>query len=206
VPESQWHTLAAVANAVCWGVVIAVWVAGAIYNERRAPRVRKRAARIVPWAFVVVLVLALLANAVPRADWRALTVHSGWLRAPGLAVLVFSTVFTLWARAVLGTMWTGRPALKEDHALRTDGPYAITRHPIYTGLIGMLLGTTLLAGLGSSLILLAIVTAGLELKIRTEERLLLEAFPGSYEQYRQRVPRLVPGIRLPGRSRPRSSR
>ena len=45
-------------------------------------------------------------------------------------------------------MWSAAPAVKEGHQLRTSGPYAITRHPIYTGLLGMLLGTLLAAGAG----------------------------------------------------------
>ena len=57
----------------------------------------------------------------------------------GLVILLGSTVFTLWARFALGTMWTLDARLKEGHALRTDGPYRITRHPIYTGILGMLL-------------------------------------------------------------------
>jgi protein-S-isoprenylcysteine O-methyltransferase Ste14 len=55
-------------------------------------------------------------------------------------------VFTLWARFSLGTMWSVAPKVKGDHQLRTHGPYAVTRHPIYTGLLGMMLGATLLAG------------------------------------------------------------
>jgi protein-S-isoprenylcysteine O-methyltransferase Ste14 len=43
-------------------------------------------------------------------------------------------------------MWSAAPAVKEGHQLRTTGPYAVTRHPIYTGIPGMMLGSGLLAG------------------------------------------------------------
>lgn len=159
---------------------------------------RKRAARVFPWAFVFVLVLFLL-RGIPQADWRSLTVRSGWSYAPGLAILLVSTAFTLWARVALETIWTFSPVLEADHALRTDGPHAITRHPIYTGMLGMLVGTTLLAGLGRWLVVLVLAAVFIEGKIRAEERSPVEAFPGRYEQYRQRVPRLVPGaLRLRG--------
>ena len=49
------------------------------------------------------------------------------------------------ARTVVERRPAGGDGLR---GLRTDGPYAITRHPIYTGLLGMLLGTALLGGLG----------------------------------------------------------
>ena len=72
-----------------------------------------------------------------------------WVLLLGLAVLVASTVFTLCARLSLGVMWSAMPRLQGDHRLRTDGPYAVTRHSIYTGGLGMLAGITLLAGSAS---------------------------------------------------------
>jgi protein-S-isoprenylcysteine O-methyltransferase Ste14 len=113
----------------------------------------------------------------------------------GFAVLVISTAFTLWARAALGTMWTASAVVKDDHALRTDGPYGITRHPIYTGLLGMLAGTAAIEGLGrwAAFFGLGVLLAGL--KIRTEERLLDRTLGDAYAQYRHRVPQLVPGLR-----------
>ena len=35
-----------------------------------------------------------------------------------------------------------------------------------------------------------------ELRIRSEELLLSQAFPGAYDDYRRRVPQLIPGLRL----------
>jgi protein-S-isoprenylcysteine O-methyltransferase Ste14 len=87
--------------------------------------------------------------------------------------------------------------LRTDHELRTDGgPYAITRHPIYTGLLGMLLGTVLLNGLGDSLAFLVLGAVFLVARIPIEERLMSMAFPDEYAGYRERVPRLVPGLHL----------
>jgi protein-S-isoprenylcysteine O-methyltransferase Ste14 len=122
------------------------------------------------------------------------------LTVVALAILVAATAFTLWARFALGTMWSGAPAVKEGHRLRTDGPYAITRHPIYTGMLGMVLGGVLLAGLGRWVLIFPVILVLLEVKIHTEEELMLAAFPDDYPRYRQRVPQLVPGLRL-GRHR-----
>ena len=71
----------------------------------------------------------------------------------------------------------------------------MTRHPIYTGFLGMIIGTMLLAG-GHELV--AIVVVGLvlfEVKIHQEERLMIATFPDEYAAYRRRVPQIVPGIR-----------
>jgi protein-S-isoprenylcysteine O-methyltransferase Ste14 len=109
--------------------------------------------------------------------------------------MAVSTAFTLWARAALGTMWTSVAVVKDDHVLRADGPYGITRHPIYTGLLGMLAGTAAIEGLGRwvAFFVLGALLAGL--KIRAEERLLDRTLGEAYDQYRHRVPQLVPGLR-----------
>jgi protein-S-isoprenylcysteine O-methyltransferase Ste14 len=196
VTSSGVHELVVVAVAICWGVVGVVWIAGAVYNASRGPRARTRAAAVtrVP-ILIVVLTAWLLFRLVPGTDWHSLTVETLWVRVPGLVILACSTVFTLWARAALGTMWSGSPTVKAGHRLRTDGPYAVTRHPIYTGLLGMLLGTALLAGLGHWLVIFPLAVLFAELRIRTEEQLMLATFPENYPGYRRRVPQLVPRLR-----------
>ena len=190
------HRLVVVGVAVCWGAVAAVWIAGAVYNVSRGPRARTRAAAVTRLPILIVVLAAwLLFRLVPGPDWHSLTVETLWVRVPGLAILVGSTAFTLWARAALGTMWSGSPTVKAGHRLRTDGPYAVTRHPIYTGLLGMLLGTALLVGLGHWLAIFPLAVLFAELRIRTEEQLMLETFPEAYPSYRRRVPQLVPGLR-----------
>jgi protein-S-isoprenylcysteine O-methyltransferase Ste14 len=140
-------------------------------------------------------------RAVPDTDWQALTVQAPWVRVLGLAILFGCTVFTLWARLVLGTMWSSDPIVKQGHELRTDGPYGITRHPIYTGMLGMLLGTVLLAGVGQQILILPIGLVLFEIKISIEEPLMSATFPKEYRRYRQQVPQLIPSPRRIGRRR-----
>jgi protein-S-isoprenylcysteine O-methyltransferase Ste14 len=129
-----------------------------------------------------------------RSHFDGLAVGALWVRVLGLAVLVASTVFTLWARFSLGTMWSNAPRVKDDHQLRTRGPYAVTRHPIYTGLLGMLLGATLLSGIGQWIVLFPVGLIVFEVKIRMEERLMVATFPEEYPGYRRQVPQLIPGL------------
>jgi len=188
------HLLAAVGGATCWGTFALTWLGGALYNSSRGPAQRTRA----PLASVVVLagvVVWVLVRVAPTARWPSLTVQSPWVRVVGLFILVGWTVFTLWARLTLGTMWSSAPMVKHGHELRTDGPYGVTRHPIYTGILGMALGTVLLVGVGPWALILPIILVIFEMKIRMEEALMLATFPGDYVRYRQRVPQLVPGLR-----------
>lgn len=189
---------ATVAITVCWGAVVLIWVIGALYNAARGPTRARRPAlrsfggRVI--AVVVIVAVVAVLRLVPGPDWHALRVDSPWVTVLGLAVLLTSTALTLWARLALGTMWSMDAAVKEGHQLRTDGPYGVTRHPIYTGMLGMLLGSLLLAGVGRSLLVLLAGIVFFEVKIREEERLMAATFPEEYARYRQRVPQLVPGL------------
>jgi protein-S-isoprenylcysteine O-methyltransferase Ste14 len=192
--------LAAVGIAVCVGAVVAVWVAGALYNAlhnlHNASHARRERTRSQPGATALIVVAAVCAGlaVVSRSHFDGLAVGALWVRVLGLAVLVASTVFTLWARFSLGTMWSMAPMVKGDHRLRTHGPYAVTRHPIYTGLLGMLLGATLLSGIGQWIVLFPVGLILFEVKIRMEEHLMLATFPEEYPRYRRQVPQLVPGL------------
>jgi protein-S-isoprenylcysteine O-methyltransferase Ste14 len=205
------HVLARVGIAVCVGAVVVVWVAGALYNAvhtlhnaSHAPRERTPSQPGSTALFVVAVVCAGLVI-VSRSHFDGLAVGAPWVRVLGLAVLVASTVFTLWARLSLGTMWSIAPKVKGNRQLRTHGPYAVTRHPIYTGLLGMILGATLLSGIGQWIVLFPVGLILFEVKIRMEEHLMMATFPDEYPRYRRQVPQLVPGLYALRQRHPASS-
>jgi protein-S-isoprenylcysteine O-methyltransferase Ste14 len=204
VSSSQVHTLVVVGVATCWGLIALAWIAGALYNASRGPRAGARpqfASNVLVSVVVAALAWAIV-RVLPSSDWQSLAVGTSWIRVVGLAVLICSTAFAFWARVTLGTMWSSSPTVKVHHQLRTDGPYGVTRHPIYTGLLGMLLGTVLLVGFGHWLVTLPVALVFIEIRIREEERLMLATFPEAYPRYRRRVPQLVPGLRRSHRCRP----
>lgn len=188
------------ANLACWGAVVVVWIAASIREAGTRPAMPVRGSP-EPGMVVLALVAVAAIVLVGRSILSSFTVDAPWVRLIGAGALVGSTLFAIWARLALGSSWSVDPQAATDRGLRTDGPYAITRHPIYTGLLGMLLGSALLGGLGQAVVL---VPAGLViawLKIRSEERLLLATFPDEYAAYRARVPRLIPGWRSPAARR-----
>ena len=188
----SWNTIVTAATWVCWGLVGLVWAVGATLGRQRGPATRERAGHDL--ASLVGVVAALVALATPEALWHPATAGSPWVRAPGLVVLGAATVATVWARVALGVMWSSAVVTKEHHTLRTSGPYRVTRHPIYTGILGVLAGTALLQGLGRWAALFVAVALALQVKIRAEERLLTKEFPGEYERYRRQVPQLIPAL------------
>jgi protein-S-isoprenylcysteine O-methyltransferase Ste14 len=190
---SSWHTVVDVGIGVCWGAFAIVWVVGALYNARRAPAVRKRTRSVKLLVGAAAAWAAL--RLVPGSDWDRLSIHASWIRWPGLALLVAATIFTIWSRLSLGTMWSSYVVAREGHELRTHGPYGIVRHPIYAGILCMLLGSAMLDGFG--LWTLALIGGGalMLFRVRAEERLMSDLFPDDYERYRRRVPALIPLMR-----------
>jgi protein-S-isoprenylcysteine O-methyltransferase Ste14 len=112
-----------------------------------------------------------------------------------VAIALGSVWLTLTAIWTLGKQWNVRATLVEDHKLITTGPYRIVRHPIYLGMLGMMIATGI-AGSYWHVLLVAIVlaVAGTVVRIRYEERLLLEAFGQEFEAYRGNVRALLPWV------------
>ncbi len=101
-------------------------------------------------------------------------------------------LLAVWARAHLGRNWSPAPALKENHELVTTGPYALLRHPIYTGVILAVLGSALVSP--PWFITLIIVIAIFAWRTQVEERIMMKEFPKDYAEYRKHTWRLVPYV------------
>jgi len=184
--------------AACWGLFCLIWVAGWIYNFLKAPPVARRSGFQPIWivGLVVIVVVTILFFLLPPRFWAYVTFAPPWLRILGAVVLNISTAFAIWARLILGTMWSFLDDIKVDHELRTKGPYSITRHPMYTGTLGMLLGSMFLSGLSNWAVYFLIWLIIDLIKIPSEERLLKETFGEQYIQYQRQVPQLIPGLKL----------
>jgi len=187
--------------AVSWAAFTIAWIVSARHEAAAPaqPRVQRRAGPRLTAALPGLLITALAFVLAPGGLWRHLQFANPWAHVLGLAVLASATTFTLWARLTLGTMWSAVPAVRQGHQLRTTGPYAVTRHPIYTGVLAMILGSGLVLGEGAWIVPLTVFLVLFQLKIRTEEAFMLATFPDEYPRYRNTVPQLIPGLRPPRR-------
>jgi|HubBroStandDraft_1064217.scaffolds.fasta_scaffold45370_2 protein-S-isoprenylcysteine O-methyltransferase Ste14 len=127
--------------------------------------------------------------------------HVGYAGAYALAAVTLAGIlFTWWARMHIGRLWSGSITRKEDHHIVDTGPYALVRHPIYSGLILALLATAAAQATANAVTGAVLISVGFWLKARAEERFLAaELGADAYGAYRRRVPMLLPSFRV-GRS------
>ncbi len=104
-----------------------------------------------------------------------------------------SVWFISAAVRALGKQWSLAARVLEGHNLITTGPYNVVRNPIYTGMFGMLLATGLAISHWIGLVIAVMVFAiGTLVRVRSEEKLLREAFGVEFEAYARKVPAVVP--------------
>jgi protein-S-isoprenylcysteine O-methyltransferase Ste14 len=112
---------------------------------------------------------------------------------PVIGLIALGFALSWWARIRLGALWSGQVTKKADHRVIDNGPYAIVRHPIYTGILLAVYATAALKGTVPGLAGAALITLGLWMKARLEESWLRQELDGqAYDAYRRRVPMLLP--------------
>ena len=117
------------------------------------------------------------------------------LEIAAAATAIASVVLVIAALKTLGKEWSLTARVVTGHKLATEGPYRLVRHPIYTGMLGMLLATGIAVSYWPALLIaLFVFFIGTMIRIRSEERLLRETFGAEFEAYTQRVPALLPGM------------
>jgi len=127
--------------------------------------------------------------------WHLLAVPPLWVRSLGLLTFACGWgVVYLALRANAFALTVVRLQTDRAHEVVEHGPYAIVRHPMYAGLLGVMAGLALALGSSAGVIAAAVPSGILALRIVAEERLLRESLPG-YVAYSGRVRwRLVPGV------------
>lgn len=116
------------------------------------------------------------------------------LACAGLAATETGLIFAILARFYIGKNWSRLIHVKEGHELIQTGPYAIVRHPIYSGLMLATLGTAVVYGELSGFIGFLLVFASWTFKSRLEESAMAEQFGTQYDVYRGRTKALIPFI------------
>lgn len=180
--------------AAMWLGYMAYWWAMStdVKATERSESAASRLARLVSMVCAAALLL-LPSVPLPFLHERFLPLGGVWFWS-GAAITAGGLLFSIWARRHLGRNWSQAVTLKEGHELITSGPYAVVRHPIYTGLLLGFVGSAVARGEWRGLIAVALVFGALWHKLRLEEKWMRAQFGEPYEAYARRVAALVPYV------------
>jgi protein-S-isoprenylcysteine O-methyltransferase Ste14 len=186
-------------NSIYSYLLPAMWLAWSAYWLAMSLRA-KAVARKEPVAsrllHIAPLAVAAWLVAAPQTGIDALDAvvvqRREWMYWTGAALTAAGLLFCVAARVTIGGNWSGIVTIKQGHELVSNGPYALVRHPIYTGLLLAFAGTALAWDQWRGVVAVLVVFATFWRKLRVEERYLTEQFGGQYADYRRRVAALIP--------------
>jgi len=177
-----------------WAGFFAYWWITALLNRTPFKRVSSQFSVLTLMAVPIAILFAAATLLAPDLITFRVLPDILPVAITGLAVTAAGIAFAVWARLHLGKNWSARPAVHEHHTLIRTGPYAIVRHPIYTGILTGMLGTAIANGIAFAFIILCVVIIVLIVKLRMEEQFMIGEFGEEYERYRREVKALVPWV------------
>jgi protein-S-isoprenylcysteine O-methyltransferase Ste14 len=177
----------------CWITFLVYWIVSAA----RTKVIAERQSLLSALAHRIPVGLGWWMLAFPKwpppMNWIVVP-HVEGTRLAGAAICIYGLFFTIWARRTLAGNWSSDVTFKQGHELIKTGPYRFVRHPIYTGLLIMSLGTAVENGQLHCWLSVPVTAVGFWIKLSQEERLLLRHFPNEYPAYRKQVKALVPFV------------
>jgi protein-S-isoprenylcysteine O-methyltransferase Ste14 len=176
----------------CFLAFIAFWITAAAWAAKT------RARMLHQWRMIGFIVFGTLIyvfrDRLAAHQGPLLWPHSVASELAGDVLALGGLSILIWARILLGVNWSSEVEIQPGHRLIREGPYALVRHPIYTGVLMMILGLAMDVGHLTWLLLFLVCLLGLYLKSRQEEALLTRHFPDEYPAYRAGTKSLIPWL------------
>jgi protein-S-isoprenylcysteine O-methyltransferase Ste14 len=169
-----------------WIIVGIVWAAGAL-RLKPAARMQSGISRLAEIVPLVLAAFFLFGSGGPGIINSPLLANTSATRWSGFLVTIAGALIAIFARFFLGSNWSGRVTIKQGHELIRTGPYAIVRHPIYSGLLLSVVGTAIAFGGIRHVLAIPLTLLGWWAKIRQEEQFLTQEFGEQYASYRREV-------------------
>jgi protein-S-isoprenylcysteine O-methyltransferase Ste14 len=174
-----------------------VWQSGERLLPNRAAIQREGWGFVIRCSLLFVLIALVLFLCLHRVTWRSFALAlPHWLRWAGFALGLASLGLWTWTHAALGQLWSAQLEIRAAHRLITTGPYARVRHPMYTAILGWLVGLGLVIANWIPLAVTALVAIFLGLRVQREEQMMVERFGDEYREYMKRTGRFLPLWRI----------
>lgn len=154
------------------------------FKERLEPKILKT------YLLVAVVVLAQTIGFIffplPHTPFDSILIFLG------IILYIFGVIFSSWAKLTMKTYWgpPGQHNVKRQTKLITTGPFALSRHPIYVGIILLVLGFSFVLKSLFFFLVVILVVYFYKAALR-EERLLKKYFGKDYLKYKKKVPQFL---------------
>ena len=178
-----------------WVVLFLVWLPGYFLRKPVARRPH-RGRQLATTALLIVGYILLFARPFATIGPLAapITPQLPALGQVGLTMDLAGVALAIWARLTLGRNWSGISTVQRGHELVQRGPYAVVRHPIYTGLLAAMIGTALTIGRVASYFGAVCGLAAILIRVSNEDALMAGEFPAAHRDYRARTKALIPFV------------
>jgi protein-S-isoprenylcysteine O-methyltransferase Ste14 len=175
-----------------WTSWLAIWLIWAFQSKQT--RQKESLLSRFSYGLLVWCALILLFYRGPLPAWwnSQIFAYRSWMSWSSIALTALGFAFTIWARAYLGSNWSGNVTIKVGHELIRTGPYRLVRHPIYTGIIIATLGTALAYDQWRGVVALPILWLAFTVKRLKEEKFMRQTFGTQYDDYVRSTGAIVP--------------
>jgi len=176
---------------VCWLIFLLYW----FVSSRSVKPTQEKVGGIGRyWHYVLLLLAVLLFNIPVHPLTLSLISHSAVTGILSSVFAISGLAIAIAARRTLASNWSGSVTFKRDHELITRGVYWYMRHPIYTGVLLMFVGTAILVGTLGAVLGFLVLLFTFWFKLKQEEALMERHFPRDYPAYKERVKALIPYV------------
>ena len=179
----------------CWIILLLYWFVSR--SSVKATQERNWSGGSFRWVIIGIVIIVLLRDffrlSIPFFTISLIS-HSELLSVVSVILVGIGLVIALVARGTLGGNWSNDVDVKVDHELITTGIYRYLRHPIYTGVLLMGLGSALFLGTISAFLGFLFLLGFFWFKTRREEKLLTNHFPKEYPAYKNHTKALIPFV------------
>jgi protein-S-isoprenylcysteine O-methyltransferase Ste14 len=181
---------------IIWIVLATFWLISAKNNKQALFKESFISRFLQYWLPLIIAVLLLgpgkwFGHTLIRENFVE---HTNLVGSIGLLISFIGLIIACWSRYLLGKNWSLSVQKKENHELIKSGFYKIVRHPIYTGILLIFIGNTIIVGDYRGFIAVAIVFISFWFKLKKEEKFLTEIFGNEYINYKKETKAILPYI------------
>ena len=182
---------------VIFDATYSMWIISELFGAVLIPKLRQRGAirvRRDRGSGALVIFTVLLSISVAFAfGYNGIGMLPDWAYYLGISLMLLGIVLRQWAIAVLGRFFTLTVKVAEDHKVIDKGPYKVSRHPSYTGVLVTFIGLGFaVQSAGALVVLLALYGISFGYRISVEEKTLLSELGKDYGDYMKRTKRIIP--------------